>query len=157
MDRLIDIDAGWTTPPTGSSRLNELHRYWKVCRGKRSRPSRGDIRPADLVPILRHVFLVDVGGVDDFRFRLAGSHFTENTRLPMAGSSIAAVFPELFCQEVRDAWSYCARQSVPMLGRGRFWIPQRDFLNWEGVVLPLSEPNQPVNMLFGAIEFRARH
>ena len=36
-------------------------------------------------------------------------------------------------------------------------MPQRDFLSWEGVVLPLSEPDQPVNMLFGAIEFQARH
>jgi hypothetical protein len=157
MDRLINIEADWTTPPTRSPRLNELHRYWRESRGKHARPSRGDIRPADMVPILRNVFLVDVGANGDFRFRLAGSHFTENTGLPMAGSSIASVFPELFCREVREAWSHCARQSAPTLGRGRFWIPERDFLNWEGVVLPLSEPDQPVNMLFGAIEFQARH
>ena len=157
MDRLINIEADWTTPPTVSPRLNELHRYWRERRGKRSLPSRGDIRPADIVPMLRHVFLVDVEGKDDFRFRLAGSHFTENAGLPMTGSSIDLVFPELFCREVREAWSHCARQSTTILGRGRFWIPERDFLNWEGVVLPLSEPDQPVNMLFGAIEFQARH
>jgi len=157
MDRLINIEADWTTPPTCSYRLNERHRYWRESRGKRPRPSRGDIRPAEMVPILRNLFLVDVGAKGDFRFRLAGSQFTENTGLPMAGSSIASIFPELFCLEVREAWSHCAEQSATILGRGRFWIPERDFLNWEGVVLPLSEPDQPVNMLFGAIEFHARH
>lgn len=157
MDRLINIEADWKTPPTCSTRLNALHRYWQESRGKRTCPSRGDIRPATLSPILRHVFLVDVGTQGDFRFRLAGSHFTENTGLSMAGASITSVFPELFCQEVREAWSHCALQSATILGRGRFWVPERDFLNWEGVILPLSEPDQPVNMLLGAIEFQPRH
>jgi hypothetical protein len=156
MERLIDIETDWAEPPTGNDRLNELHRYWKQNRGSRAHPSRSDIRPADIRRILRYVFLIDVG-VDDFRFRLAGSHFAENTELRMTGSAIAEIFPDLFCREVREAWSHCATQAAPVLGRGHAWMPKRDFLDWEGIVLPLSEPEQPVNMLFGAIEFRPRN
>ena len=143
MERLIKIEADWTRPPTHNDRLKELHRYWMERRGVHARPSRRDIRPTDMIRILRHVFLVDVGAKGDFRFRLAGSHFTENTGLAMAGASIASVFPEMFCREVREAWGHCANQSASILGRGRSWIPERDFLNWEGVVLPLGEPDQP--------------
>jgi hypothetical protein len=155
MDRLIDLETDWAEPPTGNDRLNELYRYWKQSCGTRTHPSRRNIRPAHVSRILRHVFLIDVEP-DDFRFRLAGSHFVENTGLRMTGSAIAEIFPEMFCREVREAWGHCASRGVPVLGRGRAWIPDRDFLDWEGIVLPLSEPEQPVNMLFGAIEFRPR-
>ena len=33
-------------------------------------------------------------------------------------------------------------------------MPERDFLHWEGIVLPLSEPEQPVNMLFALDDTR---
>jgi len=155
MRRLINIETDWAEPPTRNDRLNDLHRYWKQSCGTRARPSRGIIRPADISRILRYVFLVDVNG-DDFRFRLAGSHFTDNTGLKMTGAAIADIFPQMFCREVREAWGHCARQGASVLGRGRAWMPERDFLDWEGIVLPLSEPELPVNMLFGAIEFQPR-
>ena len=60
MDRLINIETDWTEPPTNNCRLIELHNYWKESRGKYSRPSRGDLRPAGMMRILRYVFLVDV-------------------------------------------------------------------------------------------------
>lgn len=87
------------------------------------------------------------------RHSLAGSHFVENTGHGMTGAAIAENFPDLFCREVRAAWGHCAKQAVPVLGRARAWIPKRDFLDWEGIVLRLSAPGQLVNMLFGLTSF----
>jgi hypothetical protein len=36
------------------------------------------------------------------------------------------------------------------------WHPEKIFLAWEGIVMPLAEPNERVNKLFGAIEFFPR-
>src|ERR1700761_8142429 len=124
MGRLINIETDWSEPPTRNDRLSELHRYWKQSRGFRARPARRNIRPGDIRHVLRHIFLIDVDA-NDFRFRLVGTHFTENTGLRMTGSVISEIFPHLFCREVREAWGYCAGQGVPVLGRGRAWMPER--------------------------------
>jgi hypothetical protein len=155
LNRLIDIKTDWITPPTMAPCVNQLHGYWSQIKGSRACPSRTEFRPRDVVECLPHIFLVDVLDGDNFQFRLCGSRFTEATDRKMSGDRIEAVFPPLFCQEVREAWHRCAEGSN-VLGRGQMWRPEKDFLNWEGIVLPLCEPGKSINMLIGAIEFRSR-
>jgi hypothetical protein len=156
MRPLIELETGWTLPPADSNELIGIHRYWAEIKGRKARPSRQDIRPKELSPYLPYVFLVDAAG-DDFRFRLAGSHFTQATGQPMAGSPIAQIFPDLFCEEVRDAWGQCARYSTTVFGRGKMWLPEKDYLQWEGMVMPLADGDGEANMLFGAIKFRPNY
>lgn len=71
----------------------------------------------------------------------------------MAGDFIETIFPDMFCAEVRKAWQQ-ASDGATVLGKGRVWIPAKNFLQWEGIVLPLSESGKPVDTLIGVIEFR---
>ena len=73
----------------------------------------------------------------------------------MAGDFIEAIFPDMFCAEVRKAWQQ-ASDGATVLGRGQVWILAKDFLQWEGIVLPLSESGNDVDTLVGVIEFRPR-
>jgi hypothetical protein len=157
MARLIEIKTDWKVPPTASQHLTQIHSYWSSRdAGGWHCPSRQHINPRDLSGVLRYLFLVDAKPDGDFCFRLAGSHFTDATGMAMSGQRISEVFPALFCEEAREAWRYAAGEVSPVLGCGRMWRPEKDFLNWEGIVMPLAEPGQRVNMLFGAIEFCAR-
>src|SRR4051794_7337366 len=52
--------------------LRRLHHYWLSKKGDRKAPSRADIRPEEIVPLLPSVYLVDVEGTR-FRLRLVGT------------------------------------------------------------------------------------
>ena len=155
MTGLIDLKTNWVSPPSAASCITNLHGYWKRQKGSKPCPSKGDIRPKDLISYLPHVFLVDVMPEGDFRFRLAGSRFCDVTHRRMAGESIEEVFPEMFCAEVRHAWQQ-ASDGATVLGRGQVWIPAKDFLQWEGIVLPLAESGKHIDTLVGVIEFQPR-
>jgi hypothetical protein len=152
---LIDLKTNWVSPPSTASCITNLYSYWRRQKGNKSCPSRSDIRPKDLVPHLPHVFMVDVLDDENFRFRLAGSRFCDVTQRRMAGEFIEAVFPETFCAEVRNAWQQ-ASDGATVLGRGQVWIPAKDFLQWEGIVLPLSQSGKDIDTLVGVIEFQPR-
>jgi hypothetical protein len=152
---LIDLKTNWVSPPSAAPCITNLHSYWQRQKGNKGCPSRSDIRPKDLTSFLPHVFLVDVLDEANFRFRLAGSHFCELTNRRMAGDVIEAIFPDMFCAEVRRAWQQ-ASQGATVLGRGQVWIPAKDFLQWEGIVLPLSQSGQDIDTLVGVIEFQPR-
>jgi len=152
---LIDLKTNWVSPPSAVSCINNLYSYWQGQKGNKACPSKSDIRPKDLIPYLPHVFLVDVLDEINFRFRLAGSRFCDLTERRMAGDFIEAIFPDMFCAEVRKAWQQ-AYDGATVLGRGQVWIPAKDFLQWEGIVLPLSESGNDVDTLVGVIEFRPR-
>lgn len=155
MTGLIDLKTKWVSPPSAVSCIKDLHSYWQRQKGNRACPSKVDIRPKDLVPYLPHVFLVDVLDGINFRFRMAGTHFCEITERRMAGDFIEAIFPDMFCAEVRQAWQQ-ASDGATVLGRGKVWIPAKDFLQWEGIVLPLSQSGKAVDTLVGVIEFQPR-
>jgi hypothetical protein len=150
---LIDLKTNWVSPPSTASCINSLHSYWQRQKGSRTLPSKNDIRPKDLVSYLPHVFLVDVLHEANFRFRLAGSQFCNVTNRKMAGELIETVFPEMFCGEVRNAWQQ-ASDGATVLGRGQVWMPAKDFLQWEGIVLPLSQSGRDVDTLVGVIDFK---
>ena len=155
MTGLIDLKTNWLSPPSTVSCVNNLYSYWQRQKGNKVCPSKSDIRPKDLISCLSRVFLVDVLDDGNFRFRLAGSHFCDVTHRRMAGDFIEAVFPEMFCAEVRKAWQH-ASDGATVLGRGKVWIPAKDFLQWEGIVLPLSQPGKNIDTLVGVIEFQPR-
>lgn len=152
MPGLIDLKTNWVSPPSAASCINNLFSYWERQKANRSCPSKSDIRPKDLISYLPHVFLVDVLDGANFRFRMAGSRFTDVTEQRMAGEFIETVFPKAFCDEVRDAWR-CGAEGTTVLGRGKVWIPAKDYLRWEGIVLPLSQPGKDIDTLVGVIEF----
>lgn len=73
----------------------------------------------------------------------------------MAGDFIEAIFPDMFCVEVRKAWQQ-ASDGATVLGKGQVWIPSKNYLQWEGIVLPLSDAGKDIDTLVGVIEFRSR-
>jgi hypothetical protein len=155
MPSLIHVETGWKAPPTRYSQLNDVYSYWDARRCQRRRPSRADINPGDLRKALSNLFLIDVVG-REFRFRLAGSNFAMSTGRRMTGDAIEQIFPPAYCKEVRNAWMDCADRSTTVFGSGQMWVPERDFLQWQGIVLPLGGEHEAPNMLLGAIVFSAK-
>jgi hypothetical protein len=131
-------------------RLRQLHAYWAgLCDGRRM-PSREDVDPLEVPALLPFIFLIDVlDDPQDFRFRLAGTHFREFAGEEVTGKRIGEIFPPEFCAEVRMQWAGVVAEKAPKSGSGQLWVPGREYVSWEGVILPLSPDGDRVTMFLG--------
>jgi len=93
------------------------------------------------------------GNPRDFCFRLAGSEFKDGSGQDLTGRLISEAFPPEFNAEVQQAWSLAVERRQPKWGRGRLWVEERDFVTWEGVVMPLQNDNSEIHQLLGAAVF----
>lgn len=144
------ITVNWDIGAAVDRRLQQIHAYWQSRCGARQMPSRSDIDPVDVPSLLPFIFLVDVlNDPRDFRFRLAGTHFRDVTGIEFTGRLIGEVFPPAFGAEVFYHWSNCVDRAAPAVGSGRLWLPERDHVLWEGILLPLSSDGRSVNMMLG--------
>jgi hypothetical protein len=131
-------------------RLHELYAYWSKKCGNKQMPSRGDIDPHDMVKLLPIIFLIEVqDNPQDFRFRLAGTEVCELVGKDITGKLISEVFPPEFCSEVRMHWSSVVEQKKPKSVGGELWVAERNYISWEGIVLPLSPDGNTVTMFIG--------
>lgn len=150
------IAVEWTAPQGMDSRLLGLHAYWlSICRNGEI-PSRKDFNPAAIKELLPSVFLVDVTGKPaDFRFRLVGTAFVRAAGRDITGLLTSEVFPPDFNLEVLEHWESVVEKRKPIWGTGQMWVKEREFLKWQGVVLPLQAETAEVVQLLGAGTFSA--
>ena len=80
-----------------------------------------------------------------------GHNFFRTAGVSIDGRFIEDVFPPAMYAVTRAYWNAVAETSAPSLGRGRVLIPGKQFLEWEGIVLPLGGPSGPAEMLMGAV------
>ena len=144
----------WSLETLQDGVLQALLAYWERIRGDRRMPSRQDISPADIPALLPFLILVDrIDDPPDFRFRLAGTNFRDITRQEATGKRIAEVFPVEFADTMREHWTAVADRQQPLACSGRLWVPDRDHVHWEGLLLPLSTDGRWADMLLGGIVF----
>jgi hypothetical protein len=101
--------------------------------------------------LLPSVFLVDV--LDDprgFRFRLVGTAFTQAAGQELTGLRIGEIFPPEFQAQVFDGWNAIVENYGPNWALGMMWLKERDYLQWQGVLLPLQSQNGKIDLLMGA-------
>ena len=80
-----------TDEPTGAMLL-ALHEYWTRKRGDRAMPSRADLDPLDMVPLLPNVFLVNVQQEPlDFVYRLLGTGIVARSLRDYTGMRVADI------------------------------------------------------------------
>jgi hypothetical protein len=136
-----------------SERLREIYGYWRS-RGAGGRlPARARINPLDIPKLLPFVFLVDVErDPQRFRFRLVGTQictwagrdttgfYTDEERYGERGPDISREYGEVVTR----------RQ--PMYREQKARRPERDYMYYQKLVLPLSSDGEHVDMLFCATD-----
>jgi hypothetical protein len=134
--------------------MRALHAYWEAIRGTRRIPRRSDLSPGDIGPLLPHVFLIDVTrDPRDFRFRLVGTRISETTGQQMTGKMMSEVFPPEFYRDVHHHWSLTVDEQRPRLGIGTLWVSDKEWMPWEGLIMPLSHRSDEADMLLGGLAF----
>lgn len=127
--------------------------YWLSKHRERRLPSRDDIRPEEITTLLPFVFLVDViGEAPSFRFRLVGTRLSVWARREFTGVAINEAEYGSEWRNVHDDYVAAVLGRVPSYAvRDKSPWPDRDFLAYERIVMPLSNDGITVNMLFGVL------
>lgn len=132
--------------------------YWDEKRGARAMPRRSDIDPHELRDHLGHIFMMDVLGPAEFRFRLLGTGITGRYGRDSTGKTVREVYaksdPALF-EAMTGLFVAVTETHRPVLSRGTLTAVGKDFVAYDSIQLPLSDDGQRVNMIIGATRFIA--
>lgn len=141
--------------------LRRLFEYWDGKRGDRLAPSRADIDPVDITYILPHVFIYDVeygAGKDsavpsDYVMRLFGTMLVEAFGRDLTGLRFDAIFAGRDKAAIRAEYDGVAKTGQPLCTRhDANWI-ERDHVEYERLLMPLSRDGTRIDLLFGAAYF----
>lgn len=134
--------------------MNEtVFAYWRARAGAKSIPARGDIDPMiDLGHLVQHMFLVDVEPDPlRFRFRLVGTDIVDHVGKDMTGKYLDELV-EYDAQYVRVKPDYetSVKLRTATVSPVRFLTKDgKHYINYERLLLPLSEDGRIVNMILG--------
>lgn len=135
-----------------SEELRWLLAFWNELRGTREMPARADFSPADMVPLLPYIGLVDVEhDPQRFRTRLAGTGIVQETGADWTG----VYYDEMLNSEEishRAAWVTENRQPCFANDLPLSWA-SRDFTSYRVLVMPLSADGEQVDMLLIYVDF----
>ena len=137
--------------------IAQARRYWERIRGERSMPRRGDLDPVEIPRLLPFVMLVDVLAEPlDFRFRLIGSAIQAIIARNYVGRRFSELPHMVKGNMIWAEYEAVVSQHRPVaaildyVGTDRFVEGVRHCL------MPLSNDDRAVNMIFAAVEIDRR-
>ena len=133
-------------------RLRRLYLYWQDKCGSRRMPSREDVDPVDLTYCLGYLCLVDVepGEPPRFRFRVDGSNCVNISGIEMTGRYVDEIPQSDYRTVMETAYRQLARTKAPhFYADDEVWDDRR--YRTEGLLLPLSNDGETVNMLIDVV------
>jgi PAS domain len=138
-------------------RLDAIFRYWASKRNGRTMPSRADIDPLELRSYLPQLVLLDVeGDPPRFRYRLVGTEVTR-VRRGLSNSDPTGRFVDEVTHHqgtgaVLAHYRRVVAERIPSTDAGIYPpSPERPWLRFSRLVLPLSADDVTVNMLLVAL------
>ncbi|WP_119418295.1 PAS domain-containing protein [Desertibaculum subflavum] len=125
----------------------DLYRYWQGRRRDGLLPGRADINPAEIVPLLPHLSLVDIVG-GRFRYRLAGTRVVEDTGRELTGAYIgASVQPPEYAAAICAVYEHARTRAVPIFAQGGYRTPAGAVHSVSRLLLPLAADGVNVDMM----------
>ncbi|QDO96129.1 PAS domain-containing protein [Ferrovibrio terrae] len=151
----LDLDSA--TP-----RLRLAFEYWAAKCGSRPMPSRADLDPAEIKPLLPYLILMDVlrdakpGWTLDFRYRLIGTVTDAMMNARYTGKWMSELPHQQPDSRIWQNLASVTDTRQPHISRVPYVGPHKDFMSVVDLVMPLSADGTSVNMLFCIVDFVPR-
>lgn len=134
--------------------------YWNRLRGERSFPSRDQIKPRDLAPVLSMTSIHKVLDDGDFEYRIVGDAVVRAFGVNLQNRRLSEVEVELptFRQFVRPVLVHVAKRRMPVAVRGRVGhdAAGTNFTHHENVILPLGPTDDVVDHIIAFSNYERR-
>jgi len=129
-------------------RLLALYRYWASKRGDRTMPARADIDPTEIPALLPIIVLIDIVGIGDYRYRLAGTEIVRNFGRDMTGKTFAEVLPGgAYAEYITGLVNDVVSTGRALYSEGVFTAEGHIDRQVRRLALPLSADGRVVDML----------
>lgn len=130
-----------------SGKVSELHRYWRAKCGNRRMPSRADLDPVEIKPLLPYLILADMRH-DPLRvyYRLVGTGIVEAAHCDLTGHWLHEIDLDGNTPAWTRIYERVAATRAPVFGSTRAIISLGGDRRFDWVVLPLSADGSTVNM-----------
>ena len=126
-----------------------FYRYWDSKRRGRRMPSRADIDPAEIVPLLPGITLIDVlADVGGFAYRLVGTREVAMRGRDPTGKSVSEGFYGASAEASMASYQDVVARRALRLERREFTTPDGRYGREQVILLPLSDDDARVNMIF---------
>jgi hypothetical protein len=138
--------------------LQLLFEYWNAKRGSRAAPSRADIRPAEIKPLLADVMIWNVGeGAGSYTIRLVGENIVRFVGRNNTGESATRGMPDEAAAMMNNVLSLVVETRSPRFRAGKaYWLQEKSYRDFEVCYLPLSTDGEAVDMILGGVKFDLR-
>jgi hypothetical protein len=136
--------------------LIRLYDYWWSKSVDNRIPSRAQIDPLDVPDLLPTIFLVDVidtGSGPGFRFRLVGSKITDVVGSDPTGLCFENFYNAANFNEVVEIYSKVVSRCEPFSNTTTAPFPDKDYVRFTRLLLPLSKQGERVDMILGCLYF----
>lgn len=135
--------------------LLKAHDYWDSKRQGRRMPSRADLDPREMPRLLPNVILVDVVAPDNrLKIRLAGTLVVDVYGMDYTGHYLDELFFGEQRSKVLADYGTVVGNRQPHVDDHRFVNVRNTAYDIERIILPLSDNDSGVNMLFAVLSFR---
>ena len=127
--------------------LIEILDYWHGKRGQHFAPSRADIEPLDLVPVLPRIMLADaLSDPPGFRYRLSGTGISDVHGTELTGLAPLDLKPIEYGRLIDRHYRQCVAERRPLLHLIILDLAHRSRA-YARLLLPLSNDGEHVSML----------
>lgn len=136
-----------------SLRLRQLYTYWRSKATGGRLPSRAAISPAEIPPLLPYIFLIDVErDPQRFRFRLIGTQIVQWAGRDVTGLYIDDPIYGPGGSKLGEEYAEVAARGLPLYTEQPAQRPERDWVFYERLVLPLAQDGRTVDILLCAAD-----
>lgn len=133
-------------------KIQSLVAYWTEKRGSRLMPSRADIKPHEIKPLLPHVQMWSAE--PPYVIRLTGEHVVQFDRASYTGEPAVTGLPPSASKMIVEILSGVVRTKAPLFRAGKaYWSERSSYRDFEACYLPLSEDGVSVNVILGGYVF----
>lgn len=137
--------------PAAAARAHEeLFAYWASRRAGAKLPGRGDLDPAGMKRLLPTISLIEVvGGLSDFRMRLAGTGLYDVYGREITGRRIGEIYNNAAADYWRSELAGVVRDGKPAVGVHNLAWRGASHLSILWLRMPLASNGQDVDMILG--------
>jgi len=132
--------------------LRKLVEYWNAKRGARTMPSRADINPAEIKPLLPDIMIWSA--VEPYVIRLVGDHIVHFVGANNTGKGATEGMPPDAAKGMRGVIEHVIAVKAPRFRFGKaYWLADKSYRDFEASFLPLSADGERVDMILGGLKF----
>jgi hypothetical protein len=134
-------------------RVGQVYEFWKAARGANQCPAQMDLDLFQISKLLPNVFIIDVLGGSQFRYRYLGTKIDEHLGRSFTGKVFSQARSGRVLSEITRFFDRIAEDRVLGLLETRLPSERLEWVRYSRLGLPIADDHRTVSKIFGLFLF----